>query len=264
MSEEALTKEFLQNRIEQLQHERDELRKDIEQLCMQQAGPSYLAIATRMHFQRTGVLEQEIETLKNKLAGFLREKQNLQEELSEAYRIKMQLANLHNAEVLKSKEVEEQLKFFQGCVAAAFSERDHSLMEFEKAKDREEAILEKLNISGRRVEELESEYYSVKEHHVVLMNELGELKDQIESFEKVINKFYSIRERDAGPSADHTWQSRCSCLLDDSSDKWIFNGDSRSTSSIYITSLEAEIDSRNQAMEKLQNNLRMVFEGTPN
>lgn len=32
--------------------ERDELRKDIEQLCMQQAGPSYLAVATRMHFQR--------------------------------------------------------------------------------------------------------------------------------------------------------------------------------------------------------------------
>jgi len=28
------------------------LRKDIEQLCMQQAGPSYLVVATRMHFQR--------------------------------------------------------------------------------------------------------------------------------------------------------------------------------------------------------------------
>lgn len=32
--------------------ERDELRKDIEQLCMQQAGPGYIAVATRMHFQR--------------------------------------------------------------------------------------------------------------------------------------------------------------------------------------------------------------------
>ena len=32
--------------------ERDELHKDIEQLCMQQAGPSYLGVATRMHFQR--------------------------------------------------------------------------------------------------------------------------------------------------------------------------------------------------------------------
>lgn len=32
--------------------ERDELHKDIEQLCMQQAGPGYLAVATKMHFQR--------------------------------------------------------------------------------------------------------------------------------------------------------------------------------------------------------------------
>lgn len=32
--------------------ERDELRKDIEQLCIQQAGPSYLVVATKMHFQR--------------------------------------------------------------------------------------------------------------------------------------------------------------------------------------------------------------------
>lgn len=32
--------------------ERDDLRKDIEQLCLQQAGPSYLSAATRMHFQR--------------------------------------------------------------------------------------------------------------------------------------------------------------------------------------------------------------------
>ncbi|CAL5340442.1 unnamed protein product [Camellia sinensis] len=32
--------------------QRDELHKDIEQLCMQQASPGYLAVATRMHFQR--------------------------------------------------------------------------------------------------------------------------------------------------------------------------------------------------------------------
>lgn len=257
MDYEGLTKEFMQNRIEHLEHERDELRKDIEQLCMQQAGPSYLGIATRMHFQRTSGLEQEIEILNKKLAGCLREKQNVQEELSEAYRIKTQLADLHNAEVLKNKEAEEQLKFFQGCVAAAYSERDHSLMEYEKAKDRVEAMSEKLSISERRLEELESAYHSEKERHVTLEKELGELKEKIESFEKVVNKFYAIRERDVGPSADCTWQSRCSCLLDDSSDKWIFNSDGKSSTSTYIASLEEEIESRKKAMEKLQNNLRM-------
>ncbi|KAI8031736.1 hypothetical protein LOK49_LG01G00717 [Camellia lanceoleosa] len=110
---------------------RDELHKDIEQLCMQQAGPGYLAVATRMHFQRmhcefippirTAGLEQEIESLK-KLTACTREKLNLQEELSEAYHIKGQLADLHAAEVSKNMEAEKQVKFFQGCVASAFAE----------------------------------------------------------------------------------------------------------------------------------------------
>ncbi|THG04689.1 hypothetical protein TEA_008418 [Camellia sinensis var. sinensis] len=68
---------------------------------MHQAGPGYLDVATRMHFQRTASLEQEIESLKKKLTACTREKLNLQEELSEAYRIKGQLADLHAAEVSK-------------------------------------------------------------------------------------------------------------------------------------------------------------------
>jgi len=78
--------------------ERDELRKDIEQLCMQQAGPAYL---TRMHFQRTAGLEQEIQTLQNQLAASTRDTLNLQDQLSQAYRIKAQLADLHAAELSK-------------------------------------------------------------------------------------------------------------------------------------------------------------------
>ncbi|MCH94842.1 cingulin-like protein [Trifolium medium] len=126
---EGINDESLLARIRQLEQERDELRKDIEQLCMQQAGPGYLAVATRMHFQRTAGLEQEIESLKNKLAVCTRDSLNLQEELSEAYRIKGQLADLHNAEVSKNMEAEKQVKFFQGCVAAAFAERDHAIIE---------------------------------------------------------------------------------------------------------------------------------------
>jgi hypothetical protein len=38
--------------IDTLLAERDELRKDIEQLCMQQAGPGYVSVATRMLSQR--------------------------------------------------------------------------------------------------------------------------------------------------------------------------------------------------------------------
>lgn len=34
-----------------------------------------------------------------------------------------------NYSFLQNLEAEKQLKFFQGCVAAAFAERDHSIME---------------------------------------------------------------------------------------------------------------------------------------
>ncbi|CAL5388776.1 unnamed protein product [Camellia sinensis] len=54
----------------------------------------------------TAGLEQETESLKKKLTACTREKLNLQEELSEAYRIKGQLADLHVAEVSElEKEV---------------------------------------------------------------------------------------------------------------------------------------------------------------
>ncbi|GMQ06302.1 hypothetical protein CsSME_00050940 [Camellia sinensis var. sinensis] len=102
---------------------RDELREDIEQLCMQQAGPGmrwhYLfKLEIRMHCEfippiRTAGLEQEIESLKKKLTACTREKLNLQEELSEAYRIKGQLADLHAAEVSKGQRKASNRDIFQ-------------------------------------------------------------------------------------------------------------------------------------------------------
>ncbi|XP_038976389.1 myosin-10 isoform X5 [Phoenix dactylifera] len=241
MDERGNNEESLSYRIEQLERERDELRKDIEQLCIQQAGPSYLPVATRMHFQspiRIAGLEQEIESLKKKLAGCIREKQNLQEELSEAYRIKSQLADLHGEEVSKNKEAEKQVKFFQSCVAAAFAERDQALMEFEKAKEQEEAVSQKLIDFQKRVEELELAYLDEKKLSASLELELSELQKKNESFEKVINKFYEVRERDTGSSTDSTLQDRCSCLLNDPSDNWIFSSDSKTSTSKYIIILD--------------------------
>ncbi|KAJ0974996.1 hypothetical protein J5N97_016961 [Dioscorea zingiberensis] len=123
MDEEENSDASLTHQIEQLQRERDELRKDIEQ---------------------TASLEQEIESLNKKLARCKRDKQNLQEDLSEAYRIESQLADLHSAEDLKNKEAEKQLKFFQSSVAAVFAERDQALMKSEKAKEHEDTISQKL------------------------------------------------------------------------------------------------------------------------
>ncbi|KAJ0973688.1 hypothetical protein J5N97_015653 [Dioscorea zingiberensis] len=257
MDEEGNSDASLTHQIKQLQRERDELRKDIEQLCMQQAGPSYLAVATRMHFQRTAGLEQEIENLNKKLARCTRDKQNLQEELSEAYRIKSQLADLHSAEVLKNKEAEKQLKFFQSSVAAVFAERDQALMESEKAKEHEETISQKLTELENRVEELRSAYLDEQKLNSTLQLELMQAKEQNEYFEKVVDKFFEIHERNAGFNAYNTWKEKCSCLLVDPSDKWTFNDDSESYTLKYIASLEEELGTLRSSVDKLQNNIRM-------
>lgn len=223
MEEDINDNDALVARVQQLENERDELRKDIEQLCMQHAGPGYLAVATRMHFQRTAALEQEIENLKKKLATCIRENSNLQEELSEAYQIKSQLADLHSAEVSKNMEAEKQVKFFQGCVAAAFAERDHSIMEAEKAKEKEDSISHKLNDLEQRVEELTYDFLEEKKICAALRIDLEKQEKQNENFKKVVNNFYEIRQHFVNGNEDTSWEDKCEHLLHDSAEMWSFN-----------------------------------------
>lgn len=232
MDQELPDNEHLLTRIRQLEHERGELRKDIEQLCMQQSGPGYLSVATRMHFQRTAGLEQEIEDLQKKFAACTRENHNLQEELAEAYRIKSQLADLHSSEVAKNLESEKQLKFFQGYVAAAFAERDHSIMEAEKAKEKEELISQKLKEVQDRVEELSSDCFNLRETEDTLRINLAKQEELIEVSKQVINKFYETRQNTLQESVDTSWDEKCQCLLHDSPEMWSFNDTSTSR---YIT-----------------------------
>ncbi|OVA05881.1 hypothetical protein BVC80_1701g14 [Macleaya cordata] len=260
MEERTNDNESLISRIQQLERERDELHKDIEQLCMQQAGPSYLAIATQLHFQRTAGLEQEIENLKKKLAACTRYNQNLQEELSEVYRIKSKLADLHSAEVSKNVEAEKQLKFFQGCVASAFSERDHSLMEAEKAKEREEAMSQKVNDFQKRIQELTSDYHEEKKLRINLQIESVKLKEQNEIFKKVINKFYEIRQSSIGGIEDCDLEDKCDSLLQDDPDMWSFDDDRESSTSNYIVVLEKELESLKNSVDNLRKQAAMGLE----
>ncbi|XP_073026999.1 uncharacterized protein [Primulina eburnea] len=257
MDQNSTSNESLIVRIEQLEKERDELHKDVEQLCMQQAGPGYLGVATRMHFQRTAGLEQEIENLKAKLAVCTRENQNLQDEISEAYRIKSQLADLHSAEVLKNIEAEKQLKFFQACVASAFAERDNAIMEAEKAKEREELMPHELNKSQKRIEELTSELLEEKKILTTLQIDVEKQKTQHEIFQKVIDKFYSIREGCLEIIVDMSLEDKCDCLLSDSDEMWRFENDEETSTSNYISSLESEIDILKKGVDNLQSKLRM-------
>ncbi|CAJ2651036.1 unnamed protein product [Trifolium pratense] len=254
---EGISDESLLTRIRQLEQERDELRKDIEQLCMQQAGPGYLAVATRMHFQRTAGLEQEIESLKNKLAVCTRDTLNLQEELSEAYRIKGQLSDLHNAEVSKNMEAEKQVKFFQGCVAAAFAERDHAIIEAEKAKEKEEAMSQQIDGFLKRVEELASDCLKQKEFNDAMQSDQAMYIEQNEKFKKVIDKFFQIRQCSQKEFEDTSWDVKCTSLLDDSEELWSFNDASTSK---YISALEEQLDKVNNSVDFLQSKLRVGLE----
>ncbi|KAK2664848.1 hypothetical protein Ddye_003422 [Dipteronia dyeriana] len=249
--------ESLMARIQQLERERDELRKDIEQLCMQQAGPSYLVVATRMHFQRTAGLEQEIENLQKKLAACTRDNMNLQEELSEAYRIKGQLADLHAAEVSKNMDAEKQVKFFQGCVAAAFAERDHAVMEAEKAKEKEEFLSQKFTDFHRRIEELTSDCLEKKKLNATLRADLAKKEGLNETFKEVVDKFYGLRQQSLEGFEDTNWDDKCVCLLRDPDEMWSFNDTSTSK---YISALENELEKTRSLLENLRSKLHVGLE----
>ncbi|XP_014521476.1 myosin-2 heavy chain isoform X1 [Vigna radiata var. radiata] len=254
---ESSDDEPLLARIEQLERERDELHKDIEQLCMQQAGPGYLAVATRMHFQRTAGLEQEIESLKKKLAACSRDNLNLEEELSEAYRIKGQLADLHSAEVSKNMEAEKQVKFFQGCMATAFAERDQAIIEAEKAKEKEETMFQQIHGFHQRVEELTADCLKLKEFNDALQIDQAVHMKQNENFKKVINKFFQIRQPSVKEFEDTSWDEKCACLLGDPEEAWSFNDPSTSK---YVSALEEHLERLRNSMDYLQNKLRVGLE----
>nr|GMC85499.1 myosin heavy chain, cardiac muscle isoform isoform X1 [Ipomoea batatas] len=250
----------LHARIQQLERERDDLHKDIEQLCMQQAGPAYLGVATRMHLHRTAALEQEIENLKKKLAACTRENQNLQEELSEAYHVKSQLADLHSAEVSKNIEAEKQLKFFQGCVASAFAERDNAVMEAEKAKEQEESNSRGFYQLQERVEKISCELLEEKALTATLQSDLEKQSSQLEVFREVVNKFYDIRQHALDDIEDTCLEDKCECLLHDSLEMWSFNVDGETSTSTYISSLEEEVETLRSSLDNLRNKLLVGLE----
>lgn len=224
---------------------------------MQNSGPGYVAVATRMHFQRTAALEQDIENLRKKLDSCMRENTNLQEELTEAYQIKSQLADLHSAEVSKNTEAEKQVKFFQNCVAAAFAERDQSVIEAEKAKEKQDIVTRKLNDLEKRAEEVTLDLLEEKKKTAAVQNDLEKQEKQYENFKKVVNKFYEIRQHLTNGIEDVSWEDRCECLLHDSEEMWSFND---YPTSRYITALEEEVEILKKSVNNLQNRQQMGME----
>ncbi|KAH9621689.1 hypothetical protein KSS87_015232, partial [Heliosperma pusillum] len=219
-------------RIQQLEQERDELQKDIEKLCMEKAGPSYISLATQTYFRRTAGLEQEVENLKNKLAGYVKQNSDIRDELSEAKRIK-------NAEVVK------QLEYLRAEILKAFADRDHALMEAEKAKESEELMCQSLNDAEIRLQELLVGTTETEELVVNLRTKIEKKDQEIENCKKVIDMFYNIRQHayrggDDEESGlgdlleDVSLHDKCAWLYDDSTECWSFNVHQRSSSTNYV------------------------------
>ncbi|XP_049351116.1 uncharacterized protein LOC125815637 isoform X2 [Solanum verrucosum] len=206
-------------------------------------------------------LEQETENLKKKLAACTRENQNLQEELSEAYHIKGQLASLHSAEVSKNIEAEKQLKFFQGCVAAAFSERDHAVMEAEKAKEKEELMSRGFHELQQRIEELHCELLEEKILTATLQSEMDGEERLDEAFKEIVHKFYEIRQQSLEDiEEDVSWEDKCGCLLHDLSEMWTFSNPEETSTLKYISALEEQVETLRKSLDNLQNKLQVGLE----
>lgn len=70
-----------------------------------------------------------------------------------------------------------------------------------------------------------------------LLGRFLNLKDMHMISLQIVAKFYEVHGRDTGHSSDATLEEKCSCLLDDSPDYWIFSKDGESSSLKYIVNL---------------------------
>ncbi|KAK9690508.1 hypothetical protein RND81_09G133200 [Saponaria officinalis] len=271
MDESSSENESLYARIQQLEQERDELHKDIEQLCMQKGGHGYISFATQTYFRRTAGLEQEVENLKNKLADYVKEKTDIKDELSEAKRIKTHLDELYKLEVSKNAEVAKQLEYLRKIIANAFADRDHALVEAEKAKESEELMCQKLNDAERRLQELHVGTLKTEEQVMDLRMKMEKQEQETENFKKIIDKFYKIRQCAFRGNIDEdcnggdlleniSWHDKCACLYEDPTESWSFDVHQRPSSSNYIAALLEEVETLRGSIDDLQSKLQMGWE----
>ncbi|KAI9126577.1 hypothetical protein K1719_002173 [Acacia pycnantha] len=79
-------------------------------------------------------------------------------------------------------EAKKQVKFFHGCVASAFAERDHAIMEAEKAKEKEDSMSQLINPIQKRVEELTSDCLRLKKPNDDLQIDMAKSAERNETF----------------------------------------------------------------------------------
>ncbi|XP_024530782.1 protein Daple-like [Selaginella moellendorffii] len=212
----------LMRRIVQLESERDELRRDVEALCMQQSGErSGGDFMSRLQARRLAGLEQELEAYKNKVSAYKRENENLQEELSELYKIKSQVSELYKNESEKHKKLEQEIKFFQNNMASSISERDKLLLEIERIQNHGQSLEEDLKAFRRRQKEMLQEN-ELKSARLEEMEEnMEKLNAQLHVYHQVVHKFWRLRSS-SEMAEDTDALEQAKSLVSDVDGSWSF------------------------------------------
>lgn len=187
----------------------------------------------------------------------MRNNHNLQEELSEVYRIKSQLADLHKSELEKNYEAEQQIKFFQSRVAAAFSERDRAIMEVDRAHQEEDSMSDKLNEIQNRMEEITADSLEQKRLCCELQSNLDDTKAENTKLKQVIEKFYQIRQAALGVPEVESDEDKAECLLQDTAIFWSFREaeDISKDGHSQMVSVQDELEASRDMIEKLHKHL---------
>ncbi|KAH8932613.1 hypothetical protein BDL97_19G082900 [Sphagnum fallax] len=178
-----------------------------------------------MQARRAAGLEQELETSKQKVALLTRENQNLQEELSEAYRLKSRLAEVFKAAVEKNSQVEKEVKYYQGEVAAALAARDKAIVEVERVHEGEKIMTTKMQETQARLKSIEDYSKEQETQQKELQEELETSKAQLVQLFQVVEKFWQLREKALGSSEEdelHSLQpmDKATALLSDTDSHW--------------------------------------------
>ncbi|KAL5563418.1 hypothetical protein UlMin_033165 [Ulmus minor] len=130
-------------------------------------------------------------------------------------------------------------------------------MEAEKAKENEEFMSKTFNDLQKRVEELTVDCSRQRKLTDELQDNLALKEEQNETFQKVVDKFYQIRQDSFEKFVDVGWDEKCARLLHDPVDMWSFNDASTAK---YISSLEEELERARKSVDNFQNKLRMGLE----
>lgn len=141
---------FLQQRVKELEKqlkslvaERDQLAKDVEELCLQNSG-SMFSGSSYVLSERIASTESELRDAKKQIEAVVAERDQLAEELTTTRSMKQATETSLVYEKEQRSKAESDAQFYQGQVTKLIAERDHlerELSEYREARSRTELQL---------------------------------------------------------------------------------------------------------------------------